>query len=65
MGAINPPNDQGEFTIDFRSTPPIRTLTFKDRLGLGGQLHSLDLRAGACCPKGEAVCPMQRTLPKS
>ena len=36
MGAINPPNDQGEFTIDFRSTTPIRTLTFKDRLGLGG-----------------------------
>src|SRR4029450_5883051 len=36
MGALNPPNDQGEFTIHFRSTAPIRTLTFKDRLGLGG-----------------------------
>jgi AraC family transcriptional regulator len=36
MGAVNPPNDQGEFTIDFRSTPPIRTLAFKERLGLGG-----------------------------
>jgi AraC family transcriptional regulator len=36
MGALNPPNDQGEFTIDFRSTPPIRALVFKDRLALGG-----------------------------
>ena len=36
MGSVSPPNDQGEFTIDFRSTKPIRTLPFKDRLGLGG-----------------------------
>ena len=36
MRAVKPPNDQGDFTIDFRSTPPIRTLAFKERLGLGG-----------------------------
>ena len=36
MGAVKPPNEQGEFTIDFRSTPPIRALVFKDRLALGG-----------------------------
>ena len=36
MGAVKSPNDQGEFTIDFRSTPPIRALVFKDRLALGG-----------------------------
>ena len=35
MGAVKSPNDQGEFTIDFRSTPPIRALVFKDRLALG------------------------------
>ena len=36
MGAVKSPNDQGEFTIDFRWTPPIRALVFKDRLALGG-----------------------------
>ena len=36
MGAVKPPNEQGDFTIDFRSTAPIRTLSFKNRLGLGG-----------------------------
>ena len=34
MESVKPPKDQ-EFTIDFRSTPPIRALAFKDRLGLG------------------------------
>jgi hypothetical protein len=36
MGAVKAPKSQDEFTIDFRSTPPIRILAFKDRLGLGG-----------------------------
>ena len=36
MGAVKPPNEKGEFTIDVRSMPPIRTLAFKDRLGFGG-----------------------------
>jgi AraC family transcriptional regulator len=36
MGSVTPPKGQDEFTIDFRSTPPIRTLVFKDRLTLGG-----------------------------
>ena len=36
MGSVKPPKGQEEFTIDFRSTPPIRGLIFKDRLALGG-----------------------------
>jgi AraC family transcriptional regulator len=36
MGSVKAPKGQDEFTIDFRSTPPIRALVFKDRLALGG-----------------------------
>ena len=46
MGSVKAPKGQDEFTIDFRSTPPIRALVFKDRLALGG----IALVRGNCRP---------------
>jgi AraC family transcriptional regulator len=46
MGSVKAPKGQDEFTIDFRSTPPIRALVFKDRLALGG----IALVRGSCRP---------------
>jgi AraC family transcriptional regulator len=46
MRSVKPPEGQNEFTIDFRSTPPIRALTFTERLGSVG----IALVRGRCQP---------------
>jgi len=46
MGWVKPPKGQDESTIDFRSTPAIRTLAFKDRLGFG----AVAFVRGISCP---------------
>jgi len=35
MGSVKPPKGQDELTIDFKSTPTSRTLSFRDQLGFG------------------------------
>ena len=35
MGSVKPPNGEDAFSIDFKSTPAIQTLAFKDQLGFG------------------------------
>jgi len=46
MGWVKPPKGQDESTIDFRLTPAIRTLAFKDRLGFG----AVAFVRGISCP---------------
>jgi len=59
MGSVKAPKGQDEFTIDFRSTPPIRALVFKDRLALGG----IALVRGSCRPiEGLRISSSQVTV---
>src|SRR5262245_51890017 len=59
MGSVRPPKGQDEFTFDFRSTPPIRAVEFKDRLAMGG----VALVRGISHPiEGLRVCSPQVTV---